>query len=872
MNNKLNAALEYLSFGWCIFPTGRDKSPLVEWKRYQSGPPDAETVQKWFATDNNIGAATGTTSGFVVIDTDSDESDKRFHDYIGGKPSTVSVKTPRGTHYYFLAPDVPTKNKIKFLPSVDFRGDGGFVMMPPSVNADGEMYEWIKHPSECLMAPLPPRVLERVRADKQDEPPAAHTTTPPPPTGITRWAAVALENEISTLLGTTQGYRNQQLNNSALNLFQLTHGGELNESDVRSQLTAAAASIGLTAHETEKTIKSAYEAAKRKPRRAPQRPNITIAKGDLPEPLAPTESATATEPASHLPQADYFEKNGCTYWLKPNGEERVPTLICRFACSIVEEIRLWNRDNKTLFRIEGETSLGRRFNFEILADDFSDNKKLKAAIFNAAGSDVYIKRGMTGHIEPAIQCLTDHEQKVLKTQYSRTGWLDDKSTFLIPGMSIGEDELVLGRDLPFDLTAEADMELGINALRELTQCQPMAVTTIAIATLFAAPLSRVAGWSNNRTGVFITGRTGSLKSSFAGAAMCLYGPGWINDQTWISWGDTVNSIMSICVEAEDLPILIDNYKPVIHAGPRELIRLIHGIFEGGEKRRLNRNAERRTHHSTLTWPVFTGEDVPDCDASTIARLLVIQFPLAGVDSKTRIGYAQDNSHHLSALGKAWIEWLADRDNQELIKSVANQSRFNHHRAKWAEKLSLAAPKMVNTLRVATNLTINQMAWKIMGMCPALTEYCSDFGAHHEAGLMECGTQMGERTRESLEANRLLDTVMDLLATQRYILVHRTANMPATAAGDHIIGWEDEKHIYLLVRPVLKAVADYLGRDGLGNISDRTLFKQLDDIGAIAERGNGTMTKSVRVSDQIARVLVLKRAALYPDSVESYAAI
>lgn len=864
MNQFLAAALQYMSLGWSIFPVNREKNPTVKWKEYQSSPASEVQVRLWWQNETNIGACTGQISSFVVVDIDNAEAAERLHEYIGGKPSTPTVKTPRGLHYYFRAPEITTKNGVGIIPGVDFRGDGGYVVMPPSINEDGEIYEWLVHPADCLMAELPQRILERVRADKERKSRATTDTEPlPTAAGNTRYAQVALDSEIQTLQNATPGQRNQTLNNCAFSLYQLCAGGGLDEASVRQQLTAAALAIGLGEAEIKATLRSAHRAAEREPRSVPP-PSAPTAGPDMSLKRTTTDvvdsNSDDTTIANTAPAGDYFEKRGNIYWMKPLGDEKIPVLVCRAAAKIVEEIYL--ESGETLFRIEGETSIGRRFNFEITAKEFSEDRVLKSYLMNAAGSDAYIRSGMSKHLGPAITEISDPEQIDRRTRFKRTGWLD-KSTFLVPGREIGTDELALERDLPFGIAEGADLETGLKALHELASSQPLEASTIVLTTLFTAPLAFHAGWHNNRSGVFITGRTGSLKSSFAGCAMCLYGADWINDQTWISWGDTVNAIMSICVQAHDLPILIDNYKPVVHAGARELIRLIHGIFEGGEKRRLNRNAERREHRKTLTWPVITGEDVPDCDASTIARMLVVQFPIAGVANKTHITYAQENSEHLCAVGNAWIDWLATEEGQEVAKTTG--AKMNRYRARWSTKLTEAAPGMVNVQRVATNLAINQLTWEVMTACPALSEFCENLQSHHEAGLAIVGQNMGERTRESLEANRFLDTLGDIISTKRYILLDRFADVKDP--GDLLIGWQDEYNVYLLVKPAIKAVTDYLGKDGLGLISERTLFKQLDDIGAIAGKGTKSTTKQVRCSNRNTRVLVLKRAAIWPDVVE-----
>jgi hypothetical protein len=50
---------------------------------------------------------------------------------------------PRGRHIYFrLPPGIIIRNSAGKLAAVDIRGDGGYVLSPPSVHPDGSIYKW----------------------------------------------------------------------------------------------------------------------------------------------------------------------------------------------------------------------------------------------------------------------------------------------------------------------------------------------------------------------------------------------------------------------------------------------------------------------------------------------------------------------------------------------------------------------------------------------------------------------------------------------------------------------------------------------------------------------------------------------------------
>lgn len=80
------------------------------------------------------------------------------------------------------------------------------------------------------------------------------------------WVDAALRDELSKLLATPEGQRNDALNKAAFNLGQIVAGGALDQADVRARLTAAAEGIGLCAGEIAATIQSGLTAGLQTPR------------------------------------------------------------------------------------------------------------------------------------------------------------------------------------------------------------------------------------------------------------------------------------------------------------------------------------------------------------------------------------------------------------------------------------------------------------------------------------------------------------------------------------------------------------------------------------------------------------------------------
>jgi hypothetical protein len=118
---------------------------------------DPETIAKWFTKhpDANVGLATGL--GIVVIDIDGPEGEAVLNSEqkkLGQLPETMEVTTGKGRHLYYRKPldTVISNSKPKHWKKIDIRGDGGYVVTPPSLHVSGRRYEFV---NESNPVPLP---------------------------------------------------------------------------------------------------------------------------------------------------------------------------------------------------------------------------------------------------------------------------------------------------------------------------------------------------------------------------------------------------------------------------------------------------------------------------------------------------------------------------------------------------------------------------------------------------------------------------------------------------------------------------------------------------------------------------------------------
>ena len=136
-----------------------------------------EWWQKW--PDANIGIATGADSGIFALDVDDgkigEDSLKDLEAKNGELPETPCVATGGGGyHIYFKHPGVKVSNSVKKLgEGLDVRGDGGYVVAPPSRYISGKSYEWHQKFSieSASIADAPEWLLGLIQKPDQDETP-----------------------------------------------------------------------------------------------------------------------------------------------------------------------------------------------------------------------------------------------------------------------------------------------------------------------------------------------------------------------------------------------------------------------------------------------------------------------------------------------------------------------------------------------------------------------------------------------------------------------------------------------------------------------------------------------------------------------------
>lgn len=179
--NLHDNALWYIQNNFSVFPCNqKDKTPATAHGFKDASKVPALTEQRWRKNpEYNIGIATGSMSGgIVVIDLDRDpetgkdgyaELKKWERDNNITLPDTVQSITGRGGYHIFYrsSQSIPcSSNQDK---GIDIRGDGGYIIAPPSIHPNGHRYEWEIAPDDRPIAEATPEVMMFINWAKQHD-------------------------------------------------------------------------------------------------------------------------------------------------------------------------------------------------------------------------------------------------------------------------------------------------------------------------------------------------------------------------------------------------------------------------------------------------------------------------------------------------------------------------------------------------------------------------------------------------------------------------------------------------------------------------------------------------------------------------------
>lgn len=140
----LQHALNYLRKGYSVIPLKpKGKEPLIAWAEFQKRRASEQEVRNWFVQSPtaNIGIVAGAISQIAIVDLDGPEGLESSNKL--QLNSSVVVITGSGKHLWYRMESV-ISNAVRKFPGVDIRGEGGYIVVPPSIHPSGLRYRFLK--------------------------------------------------------------------------------------------------------------------------------------------------------------------------------------------------------------------------------------------------------------------------------------------------------------------------------------------------------------------------------------------------------------------------------------------------------------------------------------------------------------------------------------------------------------------------------------------------------------------------------------------------------------------------------------------------------------------------------------------------------
>jgi hypothetical protein len=276
-DRPVDAAFSYAARGWreipvhgvtadgeCACGEGCDpagKRPhLLRWASRAST--DAAVIESWSQTwpTANVGIVTGRESGLVVLDVDpcrgGDESLREIREQFW-LPETLTVCTGGGgVHLYFLYPvglvvgsRLPALDAWGDKRGIEVKGNGRYVVAPPSNHASGKQYAWA---NDAPVAELPDALRVGLLRDSTIR-----------PDDVDPYVWVLLVDETNKVR-LAESNRNDALNLAAFRIGRIID--EIDEELAKGMLYEAGRAVGLSAREIKGTVASGLRGGAAKPK------------------------------------------------------------------------------------------------------------------------------------------------------------------------------------------------------------------------------------------------------------------------------------------------------------------------------------------------------------------------------------------------------------------------------------------------------------------------------------------------------------------------------------------------------------------------------------------------------------------------------
>jgi hypothetical protein len=541
-------------------------------------------------------------------------------------------------------------------------------------------------------------------------------------------------------------------------------------------------------------------------------------------------------------QSSYRVDQGriCRVLVAEGGEVLEP--LCNFSAVISEEVTVDDGDRRIpTFTISG------KIGEQALPDlSVASAKYDSMEWYSGWGARCSIEAGRKNreHLAVAIKRLSQPSYSI---QYRHTGWraIEGKQVFLMPGRSIGADDLVCRIKVDgygFTAKPSGDLKAAIRHSMGLVGCADKHLSYPLLAACYAAPLRPVLPMAFS---IVVVGRTAIGKSGFVSEVLSHWGDfGW--DRLPVSAKATRGGIEMCKYQVKDCPLVIDNFVPgsTPTEQRRQLEWLQDTLLSTGDqssKKALIKDGlgdfELRDARPSRCLSILTAEDLPEgLTESAVGRTMVIEARKGEIQiAAMQARFADRGKLQESMMG--YLSWLAPK-----IATPEFATWVQERRRELSDQ-SLAA-MLKGDIR-GTDRNASNMATLAVGL-DCFLQFGQEHGAFTEDEVQQCKhackismmkschTQIQEHQLSRTPAERWVEALQACLRGGKASLAKQTI-IPLSDAGMigcPAIGWQDRDHILLDEKICWDAVVDSLGGPDRFPFSRRQTYKQMAESGIL----------------------------------------
>ena len=503
----------------------------------------------------------------------------------------------------------------------------------------------------------------------------------------------------------------------------------------------------------------------------------------------------------------YLTADGCMIFEKQTERGTSRQTVAGWAGRVLERTSRMDDDGQVEHLTVLELSCGEEtLTLNVPSELFGDPNALQRFIAGHAGENFTVRAGMVRHLAPAILALSGTYPR--RKTYRFMGWteINGKWVYVSPEMSVSADgqlseppEVELESRLRDYRLRGTDWQESLGAFKAAVATLPNHLAPSLIAFAMLPVVQRFFPAAATRPAVHLVGTSGSGKSEIASLLTSFYGQ-FTRDTPPGQWGDTINTVETLGYALADTLYWVDDYK-TIYADERTFTRFLQSYSRGMGRGRLTREAKLRHERPCRGLLLSTGETTLEGEASILSRMLVLEIPPwekrdPGGVALSKLETVRDQ---LPGFTAQFIQWIAAQANEgTLAKELA--SRFESNVKGYRDSLTSKLGRQANTGRMVQNWAVLVTTYQMLRLFMVDLD-CDDVLSSWQDSIVETV----KAVQQERAGQVFIDTLGQLLASGELMLAKDMREPEEPRPGTTIVGYLDERYVYLLPDVAHRAV-------------------------------------------------------------------